>query len=106
MTYEYSLTALADPTRRRVFEHIAAGPKSVGEIAALMPISRPAVSQHLAQLKLGRLVQEKPNGVRRIYSVDPSGLEALHTYLDSVWTDALANLKALSEARHDRNSSS
>jgi DNA-binding transcriptional ArsR family regulator len=103
MTYGYALIALADPTRRCVFEHIVAGPKSVCAIAALMPISRPAVSQHLAQLKLGRLVSETPSGVRRIYAVDPAGVEALRGYLDRVWDDALLNLKALSEALHDRN---
>jgi DNA-binding transcriptional ArsR family regulator len=84
------LVALADGTRRAVFELVADAPRSVAEIAAALPISRPAVSQHLRVLKEARLVTVRPEGTRRIYSVDPQGLTAVREYLDRFWSTALA----------------
>jgi DNA-binding transcriptional ArsR family regulator len=104
MTYELIFSALADSTRRKVLNHVAAGPKSVGDIAALLPISRPAVSQHLAQLKLAHLVSEQRAGTRRIYQVNQAGLNELRTWLDALWDDALNNLKIASENEHAKKS--
>ncbi len=104
MTNETIFTALADPTRRQVLNHLAAGPKSVGDIAALMPISRPAVSQHLAQLKRARLVSERRAGTRRIYQLDQAGLAELRSWLDALWDDALHSLKNASEIEHAKTS--
>jgi DNA-binding transcriptional ArsR family regulator len=101
MTYEMVLSALSDSTRRQVLEYIAAGPKSVGEIADLLPVSRPAVSQHLGVLKLAGLVTERREGTRRIYQIDPSGLDELTHWLDGLWEDGLTNLKALSEKPYE-----
>jgi DNA-binding transcriptional ArsR family regulator len=101
MTYGYVLISLADPTRRQLLEHLASGPLSVGEIADLMPVSRPAVSQHLSHLKLAGLVLEERQGTRRIYRIDPSGLMELRQWIDDLWGTALNNLKALAEARHE-----
>jgi len=94
MTYGNALTALADPTRRAVFERLSAGPLSVGEIAAELPVSRPAVSQHLKVLKEAGLVRHEADGVRRVYEVDPRGLAELRSWLDRFWNDALAAFKA------------
>jgi DNA-binding transcriptional ArsR family regulator len=94
MTYGDALTALADPTRRAVFERLSAGPLSVGEIAADLPVSRPAVSQHLKVLKEAGLVRDEADGVRRLYEVDPRGLAELRSWLDRFWDDALAAFKA------------
>jgi DNA-binding transcriptional ArsR family regulator len=104
MAYEQIFTALADPTRRQVLNHLAAGAKSVGDIAALMPISRPAVSQHLAHLKRARLVSEQRVGTRRIYQIDKAGLTQLRSWLDAIWDDALLNLKTASETEHAKSS--
>src|SRR5260370_23063873 len=71
MAYANTLTALADPTRRRVFERLRSGPASVGDLAAELPVSRPAVSQHLKALKIAGLVTDKPDGARRVYYIDP-----------------------------------
>ena len=90
-------TALADPTRRSIFDLVAARPRAVGELAARLPVSRPAVSQHLKVLKLAHLVLDEPVGTRRIYRVDPKGLQALRSQLDRFWTQALANFKDLVE---------
>ena len=90
-------TALADPTRRSIFELVAARPRAVGELADRLPVSRPAVSQHLKILKLAHLVLDEPVGTRRIYRVDPTGLQALRKQLDRFWTQALANFKDLVE---------
>ena len=89
MTYERKFEALAAPTRRAVFEKLKAGPSSVGEIAAGLPVSRPAVSQHLKVLKEAGLVAEKREGVRRIYRLDREGLSELRDYFDRFWDDAL-----------------
>jgi DNA-binding transcriptional ArsR family regulator len=89
MAYEQAFTALADPTRRRVFEKLSSGPKSVGAIARGLPVSRPAVSQHLRVLKEAGLVADRAEGTRRVYSIDPHGLGALRKWLDQFWDAAL-----------------
>jgi DNA-binding transcriptional ArsR family regulator len=93
MTYAMALTALADPTRRSVFETLRQGPASVGSIAAGLPVSRPAVSQHLKALKLAGLVGDRPDGARRVYFIDPDGLGELRRWLDEFWDEALQGLK-------------
>jgi DNA-binding transcriptional ArsR family regulator len=97
MTYGNALAALADPTRRAVFERLRAGPKSVGDVAAHMPVSRPAVSQHLKALKLAGLVMDKPEGTRRVYYIDPDGLGDLRRWLDQFWDAALDAFKSAVE---------
>jgi DNA-binding transcriptional ArsR family regulator len=94
MGYESSLVALADPTRRAVFERLRRGPVSVGDIAADLPVSRPAVSQHLKVLKDAGLVRDEADGARRLYEVDPHGLAALRSWLDGFRGEALAAFKA------------
>ena len=86
---ERALAALADPTRRQVFERLAAGPRAVGEIARGLPVSRPAVSQHLQVLKAAGLVTDRAEGTRRVYQIDPAGLGAILAWLDRFWTTAL-----------------
>ena len=88
------MEALGDPTRRRVFEQLRAGPRPVGEIARGLPVSRPAVSQHLRVLKEAGLVTDRQNGTRRLYRVDPQGLAELRAYLDTFWDEALSSFKA------------
>jgi DNA-binding transcriptional ArsR family regulator len=92
-------SALADPTRRAIFERVARRPRAVGELADELPVSRPAVSQHLKVLKEAGLVSDTALGNRRIYSVDPSGVGALRAYLDGFWNDALTAFKATVEQR-------
>jgi DNA-binding transcriptional ArsR family regulator len=87
--YEKAFAALADPSRRRVFERLRAGPLPVGAIAKGMPVSRPAVSQHLKVLKEAGLVTDHAMGTRRIYAIDPQGLAALRSWLDQFWGDVL-----------------
>src|ERR1700684_2792728 len=99
MTYARVLECLGDPTRRRVFERLGSGPLSVGEIARGMPVSRPAVSQHLAVLKAAGLVVDRPVGTRRVYSIDPRGLGALRAWLDQFWDQALASFQEEVERR-------
>ena len=94
MTYQMAFAALADPTRRHVFERLRGGAKSVGRIAQGMPVSRPAVSQHLAVLKRAGLVGDHAVGTRRVYYIDPKGLAAIRTWLDQFWEDALHAFKA------------
>jgi DNA-binding transcriptional ArsR family regulator len=94
MTYQMALAALADPTRRRVFERLKSGPQSVGAIARRMPVSRPAVSQHLKVLKEAGLVDDRPEGARRVYYIDPKGLGALRQWLDQFWDQALVAYQA------------
>src|SRR5438876_4452215 len=86
---ERILAALADPTRRQVFERLAAGPRAVGEIARGLPVSRPAVSQHLQVLKAAGLVTDHAEGTRRVYRIDPAGLGAIRAWLDRFWSLAL-----------------
>ena len=102
MAYAQALQALGDPTRRSVLEHLRDGPLAVGEIAAQLPVSRPAVSQHLRVLKEAGLVTERQDGTRRLYRVDPDGLAGLREYLDGFWEEALASFKAAAEAEERR----
>jgi DNA-binding transcriptional ArsR family regulator len=88
--HEGVLTALADPTRRTIFERLAERPTTVGELANGLPISRPAVSQHLKVLKTAGLVHDEPHGTRRVYRVDLTGLVAVRDYFDRFWRDSLA----------------
>ena len=92
-----ALAALADPTRREIFEQIARRPRAVSELAGELPVSRPAVSQHLRVLKGAGLVSDRPAGNRRIYSLDPAGIGALRAYLDGFWNEALASFQAVVE---------
>jgi DNA-binding transcriptional ArsR family regulator len=89
MAYQNALVALADPTRRSVFERLLDGPQPVGRIAKGMPVSRPAVSQHLKVLKEAGLVTDRAEGTRRVYCIDPHGLAAMRRYLDQFWDQAL-----------------
>jgi DNA-binding transcriptional ArsR family regulator len=89
MTYEAALFALADPTRRAIFENLKDGPRTVGEIAGEFPVSRAAVSQHLRVLREAGLVSETPDGTKRIYRAEAEGLEALRSYLEGYWGDVL-----------------
>lgn len=93
MTYGSALAALADPTRRAVFERLRRGPASVGEVASDLPVSRPAVSQHLKALKQAGLVTDRADGARRVYHIDPDGLGELRRWLDEFWDDALEAFK-------------
>lgn len=97
MAYVDGLTALGDPTRRAIFERLADRPRAVGELATDFPISRPAVSQHLKVLKDAGLVIDRPAGTRRVYRVDPDGLEALRADLERFWGRALAAYKTAAE---------
>lgn len=101
MAYANALAVLADPTRRHVFERLRSGPRPVKAIAAGLPVSRPAVSQHLKVLKDAGLVAERSEGARRIYSIRREGLEELRDWLDSFWDDALAAFKAEAERSND-----
>jgi len=96
-TYEQTLQALADPTRRAIFERLSRDPASVGEIALELPVSRPAVSQHLRVLKNAGLVQERRDGTRRVYSVSLEGLTELRRYLERFWEDVLGAFKTEAE---------
>src|SRR5437660_12222831 len=102
MAYGNALSALADPTRRRIFERLKSGPQAVGAIAGGMPVSRPAVSQHLKALKEAGLVADRPEGTRRVYFIDPHGLGALRKWLDQFWDEALAAFQAEVEKASDR----
>jgi DNA-binding transcriptional ArsR family regulator len=99
-----ALSALADPTRRAVFERLASGQASVGKIASNLPVSRPAVSQHLKVLKEAGLVLDRAEGTRRVYHIDPAGLGAIRAWLDQFWAVALDAFKAELEGdeSHDR----
>ncbi|HZM75741.1 MAG TPA: metalloregulator ArsR/SmtB family transcription factor [Candidatus Limnocylindrales bacterium] len=104
-TYEDAgLGLLGDPTRRAIFELLARRPSSVGELAALLPISRPAVSQHLRVLKDGGLVVAEAQGTRRVYRIDPHGVAALRAYLDRVWADALTAFQKAAETSGNNDS--
>ena len=97
MTNANAFAALADPTRKTVFERLARGPMAVGDIARGLPVSRPAVSQHLRVLKDAGLVFDKAQGARRVYQIDPRGLGAIRAWLDGVWDEALEAFKAEAE---------
>jgi DNA-binding transcriptional ArsR family regulator len=97
------LTALADPTRRAIFERLASSPSAVGDLAREFPVSRPAVSQHLKVLKSAGLVADHADGTRRIYSVDSAGVAAIRDYFEQFWQESLARFKAAARqpARED-----
>lgn len=97
MAYGTAIAALADPTRRRVFERLRGGPRPVGEIARSLPVSRPAVSQHLRVLKEAGLVRERREGTRNFYSVNGDGLAELREYFEQYWDEALAAFKEAAE---------
>lgn len=97
MTYHSALTALADPTRRAVFERLRQGPASVREIADRLPVSRPAVSQHLKALKDAGLVRDEPRGTARIYSIHTPGLRALRVWVEGFWNGVPDSFKAQAE---------
>lgn len=94
------LDALGDPTRRVIFERLASGPLAVVDLAKTLPISRPAVSQHLKVLKEAGLVTDRALGTRRVYQVDPNGIRALRAYFDRFWTDALEAFKRAAEGSY------
>jgi DNA-binding transcriptional ArsR family regulator len=97
MAYAEAIQALGDPTRRTVFERLREGPRSVGELANGLPVSRPAVSQHLRVLKQAGLVRERREGTRNYYSVNGDGLAELREYFEGFWDDALTAFKAAAE---------
>lgn len=99
------LAALADPTRREIFERVAARPSAVGDLARGLPVSRPAVSQHLRVLKEAGLVSETPDGTRRIYRLDPRGIAAMRDWLDAQWAQALDAFKAFADDHSDEEES-
>ena len=100
------IAALSDPTRRTVFERLAGGPRSVADVAAGLPVSRPAVSQHLRVLKDAGLVFDTRSGTRRLYQVDPAGVELAWRYFDRFWSAALAAFKQAAERRpHEEDKS-
>jgi DNA-binding transcriptional ArsR family regulator len=97
MAYADAIQALGDPTRRTVFERLREGPRSVGELARGLPVSRPAVSQHLRVLERAGLVRARRDGTRNFYSVNGDGLEELRAYFEGFWDEALAAFKAAAE---------
>jgi DNA-binding transcriptional ArsR family regulator len=98
-TNDHPLNALGDPTRRQVFELLRDGPRSVGELAAELPVSRPAVSQHLRILESAGLVTHRRNGTRHLYELDANGVVALRTWVDAFWDEALARFKEAVERK-------
>ena len=101
-TYQNGFSALADPTRRRIFERLARRPRAVGELAKGLPVSRPAVSQHLKVLAEAGLVVATRDGSRRLYRVEPDAVAAMRSYLDRFWTDALTAFEDAARAEEDR----
>ena len=97
------MAALGDPTRRSIFERLGEGPAAVGEIALTQPVSRPAVSQHLRVLEQAGLVGARREGNRRIYSLDPQGLEAMQAYFEQFWNRALGAFKTAVEAKAEES---
>jgi DNA-binding transcriptional ArsR family regulator len=98
------MSVLGDPTRRAIFERLADGPLAVGDIARDLPVSRPAVSQHLRLLKDAGLVRDRQEGTRRLYRLDPAGIGAIRTYFDRLWTHALAAFKEAAEQPDEEQS--
>lgn len=98
------LAALADPTRRIIFERLSERPRAVGDLAEGLPVSRPAVSQHLKVLKAAGLVADRPDGARRIYHVDPQGLGPIRAWLDQFWDRALAAFAAEVDSEEPKDS--
>ena len=101
-TYQNGFSALADPTRREIFERLARRPTAVGELADGLPVSRPAVSQHLRVLRDAGLVTDTKVGSRRLYRVDPDGVAGMRSYLDRFWSDALAAFERAARAQEER----
>jgi len=99
-TYERVFDALGDPTRRAILDELRRGPRPVGALAHRLPVSRPAVSQHLKILKGAGLVSDRRNGTRRVYQLSTNGLADVRAYLDAYWSSALKNLKAVAESDH------
>ena len=95
----HPLDALGDPTRRQVFELLRAGPRSVGDLAVGLPVSRPAVSQHLRILEEAGLVMHRREGTRHLYELDSSGVVVLREWVDGFWSEALARFKAVAETK-------
>ncbi|MDE1939232.1 MAG: winged helix-turn-helix transcriptional regulator [Alphaproteobacteria bacterium] len=102
MTYRDALPALADPTRRKIFERLRHGAKPVGVIAKGLPVSRPAVSQHLKVLKEAGLVDDRAEGTRRVYYIDPNGLADIRRWLDQFWDEALEAFRAEAEKDQEK----
>ena len=96
-----ALSALGDPTRREIFERLVKRPSAVGELANTLPVTRPAVSQHLRVLKDAGLVSETAEGTRRIYRIDPRGIGAMRAWLDSHWTGALDAFQEYADAKEE-----
>ena len=99
ITNGHPLDALGDPTRRQIFELLRSGPRSVGDLAAELPVSRPAVSQHLRVLEDARLVTHRKNGTRHLYELDSAGVGVLRDWVDGFWNEALARFKAAAETK-------
>ena len=100
-TNGHPLDALGDPTRRQVFELLRTGPRSVGELAGQLPVSRPAVSQHLRVLEGASLVTHRRQGTRHLYELDTAGVGVLRDWVDGFWDEALARFKAAAETKGD-----
>ncbi len=102
ITYQNGFSALADPTRRLIFERLARRPRAVGELAEGLPVSRPAVSQHLKVLRNAGLVLDARDGSRRLYRVDPDGVAGMRAYLDRFWGDALAAFESAAKTEEKK----
>ena len=100
--YQNGFSALADPTRRAILQRLGQGPRAVGDLAREFPVSRPAVSQHLRVLKDAGLVIDDRDGARRLYRVDPRGLESMRAYFDAFWGDAMAAFKQAAQRKGAR----
>jgi DNA-binding transcriptional ArsR family regulator len=98
IAYQEQISALSDPTRQAILERLLSGPVAVGELAREFPVSRPAISQHLRVLKQAHLVRDRAAGNRRLYELNPAGVEALRQYFDRFWNHALAAFKRAAEA--------
>ncbi len=101
-TNGHPLDALGDPTRRQVFELLRSGPRSVGELAAELPVTRPAVSQHLRVLEDVGLVTHRRNGTRHLYELDSAGVAVLRDWVDGFWSEALARFKAVADTKGEK----
>ena len=99
ITNGHPLDALSDPTRRHIFEQLKAGPRSVGDLAADLPVTRPAVSQHLRVLEDVGLVTHRRNGTRHLYELDAAGVAVLRDWVDGLWTEALGRFKQVAERK-------
>jgi DNA-binding transcriptional ArsR family regulator len=97
-------TALGDPTRRAIFERLLEGPSAVSALAGELPVSRPAVSQHLKVLKEAGLVADRAEGTKRLYRLEPDGIAAVRAYLDRMWSDALKSFAELAERTEEEPS--